>query len=221
MSHGQLWCASFRVNSSAVPHLTLCICILALSFCIGRFASPLCPATRPYSQSDADGMLPLHYASWYGHPLCCQALLAANAEVDAFDHDGRSLPSPTHLLKLALFAQTPWSANESMHWAISSRTSDPTDRWGSGILAAARSKTAAAHHPRCTRSFLKPNATLFTLGRRFSATRSVVQRPDGVRGVTCREWGECPGERQREPFPEGCRDNGEAYRRRKLSAGRR
>lgn len=45
----------------------------------------------PLSQSDADGMLPLHYASWYGHPLCCQALLAANAEVDAFDHDGRSV----------------------------------------------------------------------------------------------------------------------------------
>lgn len=42
------------------------------------------------NQSDADGMLPLHYASWYGHPLCCQALLAANAEVDAFDHDGAS-----------------------------------------------------------------------------------------------------------------------------------
>ena len=79
-------------DPSAVPHLTLCIFLLY--FCFGRCASS---CTVPYSQSDADGMLPLHYASWYGHPLCCQALLAANAEVDAFDHDGRSLPSPTHI----------------------------------------------------------------------------------------------------------------------------
>lgn len=46
--------------------------------------------TNPVNVADADGMLPLHYASWYGHPSCCQALLAANAEVDAFDHDGAS-----------------------------------------------------------------------------------------------------------------------------------
>eukprot|EP00041_Stephanoeca_diplocostata_P035124 m.1227327 g.1227327 ORF g.1227327 m.1227327 type:complete len:335 (-) comp24642_c0_seq25:1877-2881(-) len=37
---------------------------------------------------DDDGMTPLHYAAWYGHPACCHALLAANASVDKFDHDG-------------------------------------------------------------------------------------------------------------------------------------
>eukprot|EP00038_Savillea_parva_P016218 m.16316 g.16316 ORF g.16316 m.16316 type:complete len:356 (-) comp3372_c0_seq1:129-1196(-) len=40
--------------------------------------------------TDSDGMTPLHFAAWYGHPACCQALLAANANIDAFDHDGAS-----------------------------------------------------------------------------------------------------------------------------------
>ncbi|EGD78145.1 hypothetical protein PTSG_09021 [Salpingoeca rosetta] len=37
---------------------------------------------------DGDGMRPLHYAAWYGHPGCIQALLSAGAEIDAHDYDG-------------------------------------------------------------------------------------------------------------------------------------
>lgn len=37
---------------------------------------------------DDDGMTALHFAAWYGHPACCQALINANANINAFDHDG-------------------------------------------------------------------------------------------------------------------------------------
>jgi ankyrin repeat protein len=44
--------------------------------------------TEPASARDADGMTPLHYAAWYGHPLCVLALIEAGAEINAFDSDG-------------------------------------------------------------------------------------------------------------------------------------
>jgi hypothetical protein len=33
-------------------------------------------------------MTPLHFAAWYGNPTCVQALINANANINAFDHDG-------------------------------------------------------------------------------------------------------------------------------------
>eukprot|EP00039_Didymoeca_costata_P000396 m.45385 g.45385 ORF g.45385 m.45385 type:complete len:328 (+) comp10241_c0_seq1:127-1110(+) len=40
--------------------------------------------------TDGDGMTPLHFAAWYGHPEACVALINANADINAFDHDGSS-----------------------------------------------------------------------------------------------------------------------------------
>merc|ERR1711991_1243982 len=37
---------------------------------------------------DNDGMRPLHFAAWYGHPSCVTLLVNNGAEIDAFDHDG-------------------------------------------------------------------------------------------------------------------------------------
>eukprot|EP00049_Salpingoeca_infusionum_P006714 m.110415 g.110415 ORF g.110415 m.110415 type:complete len:149 (-) comp13403_c0_seq1:3162-3608(-) len=37
---------------------------------------------------DNDGMRPLHYAAWYGHVGCIQALLSGGADIDAHDFDG-------------------------------------------------------------------------------------------------------------------------------------
>jgi transportin-3 len=48
---------------------------------------------RGSSAADGDGMRPLHYAAWYGHPHCVSALLVAGADVNAHDHDGAT---PVH-----------------------------------------------------------------------------------------------------------------------------
>eukprot|EP00048_Salpingoeca_helianthica_P004084 m.73604 g.73604 ORF g.73604 m.73604 type:complete len:320 (-) comp13041_c0_seq3:27-986(-) len=45
------------------------------------------PTSNP-NVRDGDGMTPLHYAAWYGHPLCVLALIEAGADINAFDSDG-------------------------------------------------------------------------------------------------------------------------------------